>query len=140
VGHSCSSFWATPDYRTHTQQIVQNTGTHIVLRQASADDAEAWARVLGNVRQEELSRRVDGGKDAGGGSTRWVRNYQVQPEDLMVLGPGDAIVQVAALGRNKPRLERVRLAEPTGTKPPTDANDVVVLRLPFLSIKRRRAA
>lgn len=76
----------------------------------------------------------------GAGSTRWVRDYQVQPEDLMVLGPGDAIVEVAALGLNKPRLERVRLAEPTNTKPPTNAGGEVLLRLPFLTIRRRRAA
>jgi hypothetical protein len=41
-----------------------------------------------------------------------VRDFRVPPEDLMQLGPGDAIVQVGALGPNKPRLERLRLAQP----------------------------
>jgi len=36
----------------------------------------------------------------------------VPPEDLIQLGPGDAIVQVGALGPNRPRLERLRLAHP----------------------------
>src|SRR6266852_1226164 len=36
------------------KQIVQNTGTHVALRQSSADDAEAWARILGRERHEEL--------------------------------------------------------------------------------------
>jgi len=94
------------------KQIVQNTGTHIVLRQSSAEDAEAWARVLGREQREELSRWLDDRRDLGSGATRWVRDFRVQPEDLTQLGPGDAVVQVAALGRNKPRLERVRLAQP----------------------------
>src|SRR5207302_11185566 len=95
------------------KQVVQNTGTHIVLRQSSAEDAEAWARILGREQREELSRWLDDGRDMGSGATRWVRDFRVQPEDLTQLGPGDAVVQVAALGRNKPRLERVRLAHPT---------------------------
>jgi hypothetical protein len=94
-------------------QIVQNTGTHVVLRQSSAEDAEGWARILGREQREELSRHLDDRRDLGSGSTRWVRDFRVQPEDLMQLGPGDAVVQVAALGRNKPRLERVRVAQPT---------------------------
>lgn len=49
---------------------------------------------------------------ATGAGKTWVRDFRVQPEDLMHLGPGDAIVQVAALVRNKPRLERVRVAQP----------------------------
>jgi type IV secretory pathway TraG/TraD family ATPase VirD4 len=94
------------------KQIVQNTGTHIVLRQSSAEDAEAWARILGREQREELSRWLDDGRDVGSGSARWVRDFRVPPEDLIQLGPGDAIVQVGAFGPNKPRLERLRLAQP----------------------------
>jgi hypothetical protein len=103
------------------QQVVQNAGTRIVLRQGSHEDARAWAYTLGEVQREELSRRIEDGRDWGGGSTHWRRDFRVQPEDLSVLGPGDAVVQIAPLGQSSARLERVRLARPkspTGGKLP----------------------
>src|SRR5260370_1188807 len=85
------------------KQIVQNTGTHVVLRQSSAEDAEAWARILGREQREELSRWLDDGRDVGSGSAHWVRDFRVPPEDLIQLGPGDALVQEGALGPHNPR-------------------------------------
>lgn len=92
------------------QQVVQNAATRVVLRQGSHEDAQAWALALGQVQREELSRRIENGRDRGDGSTQWRRDFRVQPEDLAVLEPGEAVVQVAPLGRGKARLERMRLA------------------------------
>jgi hypothetical protein len=94
------------------QQVVQNAGTRVVLRQGSHEDAEHWDYALGQVQREELSRKLLDGKDRGEASTQWRRDFRVQPEDLFVLGPGEAVVQVAPLGRGKERLQRVKLAEP----------------------------
>jgi len=98
--------------RAVPQQVVQNAATRVVLRHGSHADAEAWAHALGQVQREELSRRLVDGKDRGEGSTHWQRDFRVQPEDLAVLGPGEAVVHVAPLGRGAERLVRVRLAEP----------------------------
>src|SRR5260370_8166305 len=83
------------------KQIVQNTGSHVVLRQSSAEDADAWARILGREQREELSRWLDDRRDLGSGSTRWVRDFRVHPDNLMQVGPGDPIVHVPPPGPKK---------------------------------------
>jgi len=95
------------------QQVVQNTAVRIVLRQGSADDADQWARIIGQFDREELARATDDlGRSTGSGSARWRRDWYVSPDELRVLGTGDAIVSVAPVYGQSPRLERVLVAQP----------------------------
>jgi hypothetical protein len=98
------------------QQVLQNTAVRLVLRQGSAEDAETWARTFGRYEREELSRQTD---DAGAGlgrsSARWKSEYYVGPDELRVLGTGEAIVSVASVGGHRGRLERVLIAAPSVT-------------------------
>jgi hypothetical protein len=92
-----------------------------MLRQGSADDAIAWARHGGEYEREEEGRHMetglfDGYGDTGRASTRWRRDFYISPDELRVLGTGEAVVWVAPLGRNKRRIERVRIAPPTPPK------------------------
>jgi hypothetical protein len=104
--------------RALPQQIVQNTAVRVLLRQQSAEDALAWARHLGELEREEVSRRFEpvgffgGTQDTGQYQTHWRRDYHVRPEELQALGTGEAIVQVAPVVQRRRRLERVRIAQP----------------------------
>jgi Type IV secretion-system coupling protein DNA-binding domain/FtsK/SpoIIIE family len=105
--------------RTLPQQIVQNVAVRVLLRQQTAEDALAWARHLGELEREELSRRLEPGgwfgsseRDTGAWSTHWRRDFHVRPEELQALGTGDAILHVVPLGRAARRLERLRVARP----------------------------
>ncbi len=99
--------------RSMPQQVVQNTAVRIVLRQGSADDADQWARILGQYDREELARATDDlGRSTGSGSARWRRDWYVPPDELRVLGTGEAIVSVAPVHGQPPRLERVLVAQP----------------------------
>ena len=104
--------------RALPQQIVQNTAVRILLRQQSHPDALAWARHLGELEREEVSRRIElagfggGARDVGAWSTHWRRDYYVRPEELQALATGDAILQVAPVVNRRCRLERIRIAQP----------------------------
>jgi hypothetical protein len=99
--------------RALPQQIIQNTAVRVLLRQGSAEDAFAWARHGGELEREELSRRTDSeGRDLGEGYVRWQRDFHVRPEELQVLGTGEAVVQVAPIGGTRGQLDRVRIAQP----------------------------
>ena len=97
-------------------QIVQNVAVRVMLRQGSHEDARAWAQHAGEYEREDVSRRLENGwggdKDTGQASTHWKREFYVSPDELRVLGTGDAVVWVAPLGRQKRRIERVRVAPP----------------------------
>jgi type IV secretory pathway TraG/TraD family ATPase VirD4 len=108
------------------QQIVQNTTVRILLRQGSSEDALAWARHVGELEREELSRRTDDrGNDRGEGYARWRRDFYVRPEELQVLGTGEAIVHVAPMQGRPRRLDRVKIAQPPplGTTRPVPTRD-----------------
>jgi hypothetical protein len=104
-------------------QVVQNTAVRVVLRQGSAEDALAWARHLGELEREEVSRRLEAGgglfgggeRDTGEYTTRWRRDFHVRPEELQALGTGEAVVHVAPVVQRRRRLERVRVALPRGS-------------------------
>jgi hypothetical protein len=104
--------------RALPQQIVQNTAVRVLLRQQSSEDALAWARHLGELEREEISRRFEPGglfggtRETGQYQTHWRRDYHVRPEELQALGTGEAIVQVAPVIQRHRRLERVRIAHP----------------------------
>lgn len=103
--------------RALPQQVVQNTAVRVLLRQGSAEDALAWARHGGEYEREELSRHLDstlfgGFGDTGRAATRWRRDFYVSPDELRVLGTGEAVVWAAPLGRQPRRIERVRVAPP----------------------------
>lgn len=98
---------------TVEQQAVQNTAIKILLRQGSAEDSDRWARHLGQFEREELSRQVDDrGASAGRHYVRWRSDFYVSPDELRVLGTGEAVVAVAPLGRSSRRLDWVRVAQP----------------------------
>jgi hypothetical protein len=102
--------------RALPQQVVQNTAVRVLLRQGSAEDAQAWARHAGELEREELSRRTDElGRDVGEGYTRWRPEFYVRPAELQALGIGEAVVDVAPVLSRKRRLERVRIAQPRGS-------------------------
>lgn len=98
--------------RTLVQQVLQNTGVRMALRQGSTEDADRWSAVLGRYRHEELARAISERQDTGGGFTRWRADVLVPAEDLMALGPGEAIVQIAPLGPRHGLLERVCVVRP----------------------------
>lgn len=132
--------------RTLPQQIVQNTAVRILLRQQSYPDALAWARHLGELEREELSRRIEpagfggGERDVGIWSTRWRRDFRVRPEELQALATGETIVHVAPVIARRPRIERVRIAQPRGpgAAPTVVDEGQTVLDLVFLKVRRRR--
>jgi len=84
--------------RAMPQQVVQNTAVKILLQQRSAEDATARARHGGEYEREEWNRTYDHAGERSC-STRWRRDFYVSPDDLRVLGTGDAVVWVAPLGR-----------------------------------------
>jgi TraM recognition site of TraD and TraG len=95
------------------QQAVQNAAVKILLRQGSFDDAQRWARHLGQFEREELSRQVDErGRSAGRHHARWRSEFYVAPETLRVLATGEAVLATAPIGRAGRRLEGVRVASP----------------------------
>lgn len=103
--------------RALPQQVVQNTAVRVLLRQGSAEDALAWARHGGEYEREELSRHMDntllgGFGDTGRASTRWRREFYVSPDELHVLGTGEAVVWMAPVGRQPRWIGRVRVAPP----------------------------
>jgi len=86
------------------QQVVQNTAVRIVLRRGPADDADQWARILWQYDREELARTTDDlGRSTGSGLARWRRDWYVPPDELRVLGTGEAIVSVAPVYSQPPR-------------------------------------
>ncbi len=101
--------------KTLPQQLVQNAAVRILLRQGSAEDARAWARHGGEYKYEDLSRHVEyawpfGDRDTGRATTRWRREFYVSPDELHVLGTGEAVVWIAPVGRAKRWIGRVRIA------------------------------
>src|SRR5687768_6785797 len=102
--------------RALPQQLVQNVAVRVMMRQSSNEDARAWAEHAGEYEREDVSRRLESGwggdKDTGISTTHWRRDFHVSPDELRVLGVGDAVVWVAPVGRGQRRIERVRVAPP----------------------------
>jgi type IV secretory pathway TraG/TraD family ATPase VirD4 len=127
--------------RALPQQIVQNTAGRVLLRQQSSDDALAWARHLGELEREEVSRRFEpagffgGTQDTGQYATHWRRDYHVRPEELQALGTGEAIVQVAPVVEPRRRLERVRIAQPRQRG--AAATERTLLNLGIIKVRQR---
>jgi len=89
-------------------------------RLLGAHPAEQWARINGQYEREELARSTDDlGRSTGTGSARWRRDYYVSPDELRVLGTGEAIVSVAPVHQQPRRLERVLVAQPRGDRATT---------------------
>ena len=93
------------------QQVVQNAAVLILLQQRSHENAQAWARHGGEFEREEWSRHFDGAGEKSW-STRWRREFYVSPDELRVLGTGEAVVWIAPVGRQKRWIGRVRIAPP----------------------------
>ena len=97
--------------RAVPQQVVQNAAVRILLQQRSHENAQAWARHGGEFEREEWSRHFDGAGEKSW-STRWRREFYVSPDELRVLGTGEAVVWIAPVGREKRWIGRVRIAPP----------------------------
>src|SRR5919204_5874083 len=74
------------------QQITQNTGVRLALRQGSADDQEAWSALLGGAPLPF----------AGSAYVRRERARAVAPDELAMLRTGEAYLQVLP-GATDPR-------------------------------------
>jgi TraM recognition site of TraD and TraG len=99
--------------RVLPQRVIQDTGIKLVLRQGSNEDAELWARTIGRYRREDLTRQLDGTSDTGRGYARWIRDYEVPPDELRALGTGEAILAREPVGGRRGRsIEPVVLARP----------------------------
>jgi hypothetical protein len=67
------------------QQVTQNTAMRLVLRQGSAEDQQAWSRLLGGA-----PIAIDDSQ-----YVRSERGWAVSPDELAMLRTGEAILQVA---------------------------------------------
>jgi len=67
------------------QQVTQNTAIRLVLRQGSAEDQQAWSRLLGGA-----PIAIDDSQ-----YVRSERGWAVSPDELAMLRTGEAILQVA---------------------------------------------
>src|SRR5262249_24845766 len=83
------------------QQITQNTGVRLALRQGSADDQEAWSALLGGAPLPF----------SGTGYVREERARAVPPDDLAMLRTGEAFLQVMP-GVNDGRRHRLWVGMP----------------------------
>jgi len=77
------------------EQVIENCNNYIVLRQNSSVNAEHWGNVIGTRQTLQATYQIkgeDGGvKSTDLGSLRKVREYIYHPDDIKLLGTGQAI-------------------------------------------------
>ena len=77
------------------EQIIENCNNYIVLRQNSSTNAEHWGNVIGTRQTLQATYQIsgaDGGvKSTDLGSLRKTREYIYHPDDIKLLGTGQAI-------------------------------------------------
>jgi hypothetical protein len=77
------------------EQIIENCNNYIVLRQNSSVNAEHWANVIGTRQTMQATYQIKGGngeaKSTDLGSLRKTREYIYHPDDIKLLGTGNAI-------------------------------------------------
>jgi type IV secretory pathway TraG/TraD family ATPase VirD4 len=77
------------------EQIIENCNNYIVLRQNSSVNAEHWSNVIGTRQTMQATYQIKGGngeaKSTDLGSLRKTREYIYHPDDIKLLGTGNAI-------------------------------------------------
>ncbi len=83
----------------------------IIAHRLGADDAQALARVIGNVRGVRVTRSYARGEEAGRRAVTAVDRYAVEPDALQRLATGEAVVVSATgSGRRVLRISVIRSA------------------------------
>ncbi|MCL2106728.1 MAG: type IV secretion system DNA-binding domain-containing protein [Oscillospiraceae bacterium] len=82
----------TPEFK---EQVIENCNNYIVLRQNSSVNAEHWANVIGTRQTMQATYQISGEsgevKSTDLGSLRKTREYIYHPDDIKLLGTGQAI-------------------------------------------------
>jgi len=77
------------------EQVIENCNNYIVLRQNSSVNAEHWGNVIGTRQTLQATYQISGKdgevKSTDLGSLRKVREYIYHPDDIKLLGTGQAI-------------------------------------------------
>jgi len=77
------------------EQVIENCNNYIVLRQNSSVNAEHWGNVIGTRQSLQATYQISGTNgevnSTGLGSLRRVRAYIYHPDDIKLLGTGQAI-------------------------------------------------
>ena len=94
------------------EQVIENCNNYIVLRQNSSTNAEHWGNVMGTRETLQATYQISG-KDGGVkstdlGSLRKVREYIYHPDDIKLLGTGQAIF----VSRDKMFHTRIQIHKP----------------------------
>ena len=94
------------------EQVIENCNNYIVLRQNSSVNAEHWANVIGTREALQATYQISG---EGGevrstdlGSLRKTREYLYHPDDIKLLGTGQAIF----VSRDKMFHTRINIHKP----------------------------
>jgi len=94
------------------EQIIENCNNYIVLRQNSSVNAEHWSNVIGTCQTMQATYQISGesgtAKSTDLGSLRKVREYLYHPDDIKLLGTGQAIF----LSRDKMHHTRIDIYKP----------------------------
>jgi len=94
------------------EQVIENCNNYIVLRQNSSVNAEHWGNVIGTRQTLQATYQIkgeDGGvKSTDLGSLRKVREYIYHPDDIKLLGTGQAIF----VSRDKMLHTRINIHKP----------------------------
>jgi len=94
------------------EQVIENCNNYIVLRQNSSVNAEHWANVIGTRQSLQATYQISGEngevKSTDLGSLRRVREYLYHPDDIKLLGTGQAIF----ISRDKMIHTRISINKP----------------------------
>jgi type IV secretory pathway TraG/TraD family ATPase VirD4 len=95
-----------------TEQVIENCNNYIVLRQNSSVNAEHWANVIGTRETLQATYQISGesgeAQSTNLGSLRKTREYLYHPDDIKLLGTGQAIF----VSRDKMLHTRVSINKP----------------------------
>ncbi|MDR1463772.1 MAG: type IV secretion system DNA-binding domain-containing protein [Oscillospiraceae bacterium] len=95
-----------------TEQVIENCNNYIVLRQNSSVNAEHWANVVGTRETLQATYQITGesgeAQSTNLGSLRKTREYLYHPDDIKLLGTGQAIF----VSRDKMLHTRVNINKP----------------------------
>lgn len=77
------------------EQVIENCNNYIVMRQNSSKNAENWANVLGTKQTMQVTYQLQQSgyntAETGFGSAKRVREFHYHPDDIKILGTGQAI-------------------------------------------------
>ena len=94
------------------EQVIENCNNYIVLRQNSSVNAEHWGNVIGTRQTLQATYQIKGEsgevKSTDLGSLRKVREYIYHPDDIKLLGTGQAIF----VSRDKMFHTRIQIHKP----------------------------